>query len=192
MLSANHARMMEPRLNNPQVVIPFPQEELTQMTPRKILYVTDFSANSEPAFQLAREYARVFGARLEILHVIHVSSAWDQELAQTSYYEEALKIMEEMARDSLKALRDRCPKAIPEVKCYSVRGIATREIVRFANENSVDLIVMGTHGRTGLSHLILGSVAENVVRTASRPVLIVRSPVASVQASEEPYSYPVP
>jgi universal stress protein A len=192
MLSVNHARMPGPRLNNPQVVIPRRQEELTQMIPRKILYVTDFSENSEPAFQLSREYARIFGARLEILHVIHVSSAWDQELAETSYYDEALKVVEEKAGKALRVLRDRCPRAIPEVKCYSLKGVPTQEIVRFAQENSVDLIVMGTHGRTGLSHLILGSVAENVVRTASCPVLIVRSPIAEVQSLKEPYSFPVP
>ncbi len=69
-------------------------------------------------------------------------------------------------------------------------GMAAQEIVNLANEQEVDLIVIGTHGRTGVKHLLMGSVAGSVVKTAPRLVLIVEGPREKGE-SYEPYEYPV-
>jgi len=89
--------------------------------------------------------------------------------------QEVLKAIEESVEKGFVALVEECKKTLPNVTTNSRIGVPANEIVRFANEQSVDLIVMGTHGWTGFKHLILGSTAENVVRTAKCPVLTVKS-----------------
>ncbi len=83
--------------------------------------------------------------------------------------------IEEGVTEELELLANDCKRDVSDVFAYSRSGAPAEEIIRFADEESVDLIVMGTHGWTGVRHLILGSTAENVVRTANCPVLTVRS-----------------
>ena len=119
-----------------------------------ILFPTDFSAVSRAAGHTAADFARHFGARLHVLHV--VPPAFDVDMPRTALTE---------------AVAALGPLLAPEAAI--VAGIAAREVVAYASEHDVDLIVMGTHGRTGVSHALLGSVAEAVVRRAPCPVLTV-------------------
>lgn len=145
------------------------------MPPKKILFCTDFSVNSEPARELAVDYARSFGAQLLILHVIdhrefpgHVD--WAERMRQL------LQNVEREANDRLQSMEKHCSPLVEDVKTCCRSGMSPREIVNLANEESVDLIVVGTHGRTGVKDLVMGSVARTVLRTAHRPVLIVEGP----------------
>jgi len=85
-----------------------------------------------------------------------------------------LSIQEAVTAD-LQALAASCPAEIGEVATYCRVGVPAQEIVKLATEESVNLIIMGTHGWTGIKNLFLGSVAENVLRTAACSVLVVRS-----------------
>ena len=75
---------------------------------------------------------------------------------------------------------------VKEVKTYCRNGMASERIVALAQQESVDLIVVGTHGRTGVKHLVMGSVARSVLKTAHRPVLIVEGPAEKGESSEGP------
>jgi nucleotide-binding universal stress UspA family protein len=150
-------------------------KEKRVMTPKRILFCTDFSENSKPARRLATEYAEPFGATLILFHVIDPGVSRYPRFEDLVPLEETLKSLEQSCDRELKAMREEIEKGLPWVKAYSVSGVPAKEIVSFAREEGIDLIVMGTHGWTGLSRLILGSTAENVLRTATCPVLIVRS-----------------
>ena len=149
------------------------------MTPKKILVCTDFSENFEPARQCAMAYAKAFKAELIFLHVVN------SRLLGYPTFEDRIPVdmallqqnIEEGVDQELEALVNRSKVELEQVQAFFRTGAPAEEIVRFANEQAVDLIVMGTHGWTGLRHLVLGSTAENVVRTASCPVLTVRSAV---------------
>jgi len=142
------------------------------MVPKKILFCTDFSENSRPAWELAMGYAKAFGAKLLILHVIDLPGYvdWAEKLR------EILEATERAANERLQLMAKECARVAPDVKTYCRIGIAPREIAAFAQEESVDLIVSGTHGRTGVRHLVMGSVARSVLKTAHRPMLIVEAP----------------
>ena len=138
-----------------------------------ILVATDFSPASEAALAYAKELAEQFHGRLTLLHVITDPAArgvWMPEVYVPANVETQESFLRE-ARQRLAALvteeeRDRFTAA------FEARiGIAADVIQDVAREQDVSLIVMGTHGRTGLMHMLLGSVAERTVRTATCPVL---------------------
>ncbi len=118
-----------------------------------IVFATDFSRCSAAAAKIAASYARTLNARLHILHVT-LPTAGKRHL------------------DSLKEIKEDMPAGIPVVTAVEA-GSPAAQIVRYAGRCGADLIVVGTHGRTGVSRAILGSVAERVVRTAPCPVLTV-------------------
>jgi len=147
------------------------------VTPKKILFCTDFSENSIPARKCAEEYSRAFGAELSILHVVNTSGIGYPSLEE-GVPVDIRALVESMQRSvdkALELLAAECSGLPFPVKTYSRPGSPSHEIVRFAEDQRMDLIVMGTHGRTGIRHLIMGSTAENVVRTAHCPVLTARS-----------------
>jgi universal stress protein A len=148
------------------------------MIPQKILLCTDFSENSVAAREHAIDYAVAFGASLSILHVVNSSRLGFPafEVGVPFDLQEVLKGIEESVKKAFEIMVHECGSSVRDVKTYSRIGVPANEIVRFAQEESVDLIVMGTHGWTGFRHLILGSTAENVVRTATCPILTVKSP----------------
>jgi nucleotide-binding universal stress UspA family protein len=121
---------------------------------REILVATDFSDEAEAALRCAIEYARRFGARL---HLLHVFSQGEVEVTRL--------------------LADAAALAAPGVPVIvsSTGGDPAEEILRYAQRHPIDLIVVGTHGRSGFSRVLLGSVAERVLRGARRPVLTVPS-----------------
>lgn len=141
-----------------------------------IMLATDFSPGSEAAAGLAFELARKFAARLTLLHVysapVYIGAFGDA-------YALPPEVMEKIRADAergLEALALRAAKEGITAEPLAVEGLAPDLIVAAARSRRVDLIVMGTHGRTGLRHLLLGSVAERVVRTAECPVLTARAP----------------
>ncbi len=147
------------------------------MLPKKILVCTDFSDNSEPARQLACEYAKAFGAGLLLVHVIDSFSSFPSYVDWVGdELQGILNRLQETAKASLEALGKECRQEVADVTTYCKEGLPPQEIAKLAAEENADLVVMGTHGRTGVRHLLMGSVARNVLRTVHRPVLIVESP----------------
>ena len=140
-----------------------------------ILVPSDFSECSDAALRYGLELARRFDARLHLLHVVQdpLTQPWAAEGFSAPLFE----AVEKWQREA----KARLAAAIPLSDVGRVTVSATvawpyAEILRYAAENDVDLIVMGTHGRSGVSHMLLGSIAEKVVRHAPCPVLTVRHP----------------
>jgi universal stress protein A len=141
-----------------------------------ILVPVDFSEHSESAIRYATMLAERLGGTAELLHVVEdpfVSGAWSAEAFSPNIPELVDQIVAD-ARLRLDALKAAAASEIVTLTANVVTGQPARAITDRAREGAFDLIVMGTHGRTGLSHLFLGSVAERVVRTAPCPVLTVR------------------
>lgn len=142
-----------------------------------ILHPTDFSESSKHALDYALAFAGEFGARVFVLHVI-------EEMAKAMYFDmlqapPMVEIMADIEAQANTALRELVPEEYTrKLKLeYLVRkGVPFLEIVRCAKEIKADIIVCGTHGRTGLKHVFFGSVAEKIVRKAPCPVLSVRHP----------------
>lgn len=140
----------------------------------RILFPTDFSEPAKHAQKYAMAFADRFGAELHLLHVVPVNpmpfpdnaSSWtlattDQQWQVEATEKHLLQVLEPDWSQSHRTVR------------AAVIGIAVEEIMKYATQHQIDLIVIGTHGRTGLSHLLLGSVAEKLVRLATCPVLSV-------------------
>ena len=142
----------------------------------RILVPTDFSRHSEAALAYAAGLARQLGATIELLHVVDdpfLSGAWSPDV----YVPNATELLRDLAADARKRLDDAAARIAAHGITTGVSvltGPPVRIIVEHAATGEFDLIVIGTHGRTGLSHAILGSVAERVLRTAMCPVLTVR------------------
>ena len=142
---------------------------------KRILAPTDFSEYSEHALRYACEFADRFGAELQLLSVVHDTKAVFDELDMTTF-EAYFSQQEEANRRRLEQL----PASPWNERLRVIRKVGVGnpflEIIRYAKLQNIDLIVMGTHGRTGLQHVLLGSVAEKVVRKAPCPVLTIRHP----------------
>src|SRR5262245_31264863 len=137
---------------------------------RTILHPTDYSERSEIAFQLACSLARDHHARVIALHVMPPLLQGEDVVRYPSGDDSERRWREQL-------LQTQFPGSHVRVEYQVVEGEPATEIVRMAGELNCDLIVMGTHGRTGLRRLLMGSVAEKVLRTAPCPVLTVRSPL---------------
>jgi nucleotide-binding universal stress UspA family protein len=137
------------------------------ITVQKILYPTDFSSYSTQAYFHAIALAEKYHASLTILYVYTGGS----EVVQTP---EGRRPGRDYWREQLEQIRPTDPR-IP-VHHVLLEGHPATEIVRFAQDATIDLIVMGTHGRTGLERLLMGSVAEKVMREAPCSVLVVKLP----------------
>lgn len=145
---------------------------------KKILFCTDFSEDSHHAFRYALDLAKTYKASLLILHVtpppVHPE--------QLSIYlppeklEELKQSRKQEMDDLLKEHYLKKMGTFKNVKVLILEGEAFVEIIRAAKKESADLIVMGTHGRTGLDHVFFGSTAEKVVRKSPCPVMTVRLP----------------
>lgn len=142
------------------------------LTINTILLPTDFSGPSESAFHLACSLAKDHGSRLVLLHVVTPPTV--------AYTEGVMLPPTEDIRDEIWAKLDEIMPADPgiPVERHMVEGEPITEILRLARETNADLIVMGTHGRRGLTRWVMGSVAEGVVRKAPCPVLTVKVPLA--------------
>jgi nucleotide-binding universal stress UspA family protein len=141
---------------------------------RRILAPTDFSEYSKKAVVSALALAQKFGAKLTILHVIEPPPYPIDGYVPPSLSTTFLEDLERQASQDLAQVVPEAEAANVEVARLVTVGTPYRRIIDTAEAQQVDLIVMATAGRTGFSHLLLGSIAERVVRTASCPVLTIR------------------
>ncbi len=144
---------------------------------KKILVPVDFSECSQKALQYAIPFARQFEAELALLHVLQPFVPMP-ELPQVDF--DSL----EDAKKELEALRQTIPSPV-DSRMVLRRGDPSYEIVSAAKELDIDLIILSTHGRTGMARVLLGSTAEKVVRHASCPVLVVREREHEFVAAQE-------
>jgi nucleotide-binding universal stress UspA family protein len=144
----------------------------------RILYPTDFSELSTYALRYALSFSEAYKAKLHCLHVVDEAYQYWAAMgpdgvplgpATEDVMESAEKEMEDFAAENLTGINVEVVKKV-------IIGRPFMEIIRYARAQDMDLIVLATHGRTGLSHVLLGSVAERVVRKAPCPVLSIRHP----------------
>lgn len=142
----------------------------------RIVCAVDFSEYSEYALRYAVGLAETFDADLKLLHVVELPFLPSYSLAGVPDLSLPVDQIEESARQKVQELLDKCRETHAKTEGEVRTGSAFLEIINFARETDADLIVVGTHGRTGLRHMIIGSVAEKVVRKAPCPVLSVKHP----------------
>jgi nucleotide-binding universal stress UspA family protein len=152
---------------------------------RRIIYATDFSPASLAAFPHALDIARVTSAELRILHVLPSpvtlfieggyvpQEVWDE--MDASQRAQAAQEIDRLVKQAVDA-------GVRTTTAIVDGGIPAREIVRAAQESKTDMLVLGTHGRTGVARLFLGSVAAGVVATASCPVLTVHAETSGARS----------
>jgi nucleotide-binding universal stress UspA family protein len=149
--------------------------------PKRILVAVDFSSCSRAALKRASELAGSFGAVIDLLHVWSVPTflAPDSLVGYPGANKTFADLVQKDANDGMAEFAKQVrADGIPFERTILICGEPARTIVEEAQHGKYDLIAIGTHGRTGFSHLLLGSVAEKVVRLADRPVLTVREPKA--------------
>ena len=143
---------------------------------KQILVPTDFSEASTIAVRYAKALAEAFDASLHLMHVQEdpflLSAAPEGFYPPAGFYED----MEKAANAKLEQVLIQAELGRAQTTVVARKGSPFVEIIRYARELEIDLIVMGTHGRGPIAHMLLGSVAERVVRKAPCPVLTVRHP----------------
>lgn len=146
------------------------------MHAKKIVFPTDFSTSSDAALEHAAGLARDMGARLLIVHVEEPPLAYG---GGEMYYG-----VPEPDRSAIEKMLSKVKPHSADVPCehHLLIGSPADEIVRFADEHGADLIVMGTHGRSGLRRMLMGSVAEAIVRRANCPVFTFKQPHGAATA----------
>jgi nucleotide-binding universal stress UspA family protein len=143
---------------------------------KKVLCTTDFSEPSYEALQAASELAVHFSAELCLVHVVTPTPITVGPMVPTSF--DVIAYQNYLESDAQKQLQElveqRLPRGLKSCTALVVTGYAADEIVRIANEQKIDLIVIATHGHTGWRGFVFGSVAEKVVRLAPCPVMAIR------------------
>jgi nucleotide-binding universal stress UspA family protein len=153
-------------------------------TPKIILVATDFGAASDSALAYGRALSHAFGATLHVLHVRENNFFRPMASDPRTLEKAALHHIERRLTDEDR--RELHARAILETSDATAEAI-----VDYARENRVELIVMGTHGRTGIDHVLAGSIAEHVVRSAPCPVLTVRCPEREFVVPSDSLGQPV-
>src|SRR5438876_434250 len=149
---------------------------------KRILVPIDFSETSKAALKYGVELARQFTARLYLLHVPEAPVEWPG----ANYTFGGQETMQNAASDALSHLLTDIERRELHPECAVRLGTPSSEIVRYAEEHEIDVVVMGTHGRTGVAGVLIGSVAERVVRTAPCPVLTVHRREHEFVVADEP------
>ncbi len=141
---------------------------------KSILFPTDFSEGSLYALPYAVDMAKTHSAKLYMIHILYdIASASGLSVPHTSL-DQMYKELEASAKKELQNFGWQKREELKDVEFTVVRGLPYDEILKFAKEKSVDLIVIGTHGKTGIDRVIFGSTAQRVVRHAQCPVLTVK------------------
>jgi len=141
---------------------------------KKVLVPVDFSDTSDIALRYGRALAGAFGASLHIVHVVHEPYA--QPWAVEAYGFSMATLQEDWIKEAnakLEGLLTTTDRSALKATATTILGHPVTEILRFATGERIDLVVMGTHGRGPLGHMVMGSVAERIVRHAPCPVLTV-------------------
>lgn len=147
----------------------------------RILFPIDFSEGAMNALDYAISLAKEYDTKLYLLHVVHdisMTAGWQVPHIRI---DELYREMEESARKELEKCCMEELRGLKNVERIVVRGIPDEEILKVAKNEKIDIIVIGTHGRTGIDRLLFGSTAEKVVRKAPCPVLSVRLPEHRVE-----------
>jgi nucleotide-binding universal stress UspA family protein len=142
-----------------------------------IAFCTDFSENADDAFLTAKDLAWRYGARLHVVHVMINYSLAPPVHATYMPIEYDPKFVEQVAESARGSIQERYTSQLSEKQECDVEllsGYASTEILRYAEDKKIDLIVMGSHGLTGLAHVLFGSTADRVVRKAPCSVLTIR------------------
>ncbi len=156
--------------------------------PGPILVAIDFSADSEAALLWASNYTKCSESPLIILHIIH-----DPAAAPGFYHKEVsdwtkpmAAVASRMSEDFMKKMYEKHPSlsSIHEARLEFIHGLPPGRIVEFAENENAQIIVMGSCGRSGLSHILLGSVAERVAQLSKIPVVIVKTPCEAEEKNE--------
>jgi universal stress protein A len=151
------------------------------MTITRILVPTDFSADADAALTCALGLAQRFGASIDLLHVVEgplAAGVWSSEF----YTAHVAGLLINLVRDAEQRLRNHAASHGGPITTEVRTGPAARAILDFTRERAFDLIVMGTYGRTGLARVVMGSVAERIVRLAPCPVLTLRAETLTAAA----------
>ncbi|HEX3997705.1 MAG TPA: universal stress protein [Pirellulales bacterium] len=149
------------------------------ITIKRVLVPTDFSEPSEVALHYGKAFSETFGARLHLVHVLDENALvypWATPEGETFAMGTARADIENAVRNRLEHVLTDAERQKYSAEIVTLVGSPFLEIVTYAKSQEIDLIVMGTHGRGPIAHMLMGSVAEKVVRKAPCPVLTVRHP----------------
>jgi nucleotide-binding universal stress UspA family protein len=142
---------------------------------QKVLLPTDGSEESKKALDAAVNLARAHDGTVHVIYVVNIGVDTNYEAVSELMGElESSKKFEEIGQEATESLEKKLKSRDIEFEVEIIRGVPHREINRYASENDLDVIVMSTHGRTGLDRMLLGSVTEKVVRSSEIPVMTVR------------------
>ncbi|HMP07314.1 MAG TPA: universal stress protein [Lacipirellulaceae bacterium] len=155
---------------------------------KHLLVATDFSDMAAAALRQAIHLAEMSGAKITLLHVVHADKVNETLLGLdameyrmrsadaewTYHFGDGLQRLRDASREALQETIAALPEPRPTIEPVVIDGRPSQEIVNYANANHVDLIVVGTHGRGALGKAFLGSVADNLIRQADCPVMVVR------------------
>jgi len=143
---------------------------------QRILVPVDFSEPSSRTLQVAADLSRRYEAAVTLVHVYESPVIRVPEVSMFISQAQVDELLAKLRTTLATAQREAEAAGALQVSTQLLEGSAASEIRDFAQQGAFDLIVMGTHGRTGVDHLLMGSVAERVVRTAPCPVLTIRMP----------------
>lgn len=144
---------------------------------KKILFPTDFSEGSDNALPFAVDLAKRYSAKLCVIHIMYDITRSIGWYAPHIPLDDLYNDIASHAKKEIEEYGAGLFSGLSSIERILLKGVPYAEIIRFANENTIDLIVMGTHGRKGIDRVIFGSTAERVVRDAPCPVLCVRQPI---------------
>ena len=159
---------------------------------KRILIPTDYSELSIAAIDCAMTFSRIFGARIHLMHVLDTIPVLAMQAADLTT-EAVVSDMDRNAKNDLHLFVVSRIGNIPGLNEVVRKGVAETEIVKYAKEEDINLIVMATHGRSGLSHVFTGSVAEKVIQQSPVPVLVINPTRMrqEVQSPDSPRAHPV-
>ncbi len=157
-----------------QILIPLKRERILE----KLLVTTDLSPLSLVALDYANSISETYDAKVCLVYVCDKLPS-QKKLAKSSQLREEVKRFKKRIKEKLKNLAIEKLNLAEEVEIVLLEGYPYKEIIKYAIDNNVGLIIVATHGRTGFSHILMGSVAEKIVRYSPVPVLVVKPPMVS-------------
>jgi nucleotide-binding universal stress UspA family protein len=146
---------------------------------KNVLYCTDFSEGSRAALPHAIDIAKRYGASLHIVHVYQDPAHLAEFEISSDIRMDWIRVAQSLGAEMEKRLKEFCSEIMTEVKACQYRMLRGRphtEIVAYARENKIDLIVLASHGLSGLEHALFGSTAERVLRESPCHVLVIKKP----------------
>ncbi|MCX5806265.1 MAG: universal stress protein [Proteobacteria bacterium] len=155
------------------------------ITYKNILFSTDFSENARAAIPFAVDLAKKYGATLHVVHV-YLEAGHIAEFEAPTHGEGGLRMVQPAGTEAerkLQALCEEISREIGSCKSRLLRGKPAAEIVRYAKEAAIDLIVMSSHGLTGFEHVLFGSTAEKVLRESPCNVYIIKRVDSSIDTA---------